>query len=303
MSASEVTNEVLLRRGRVAAVVDPSTAALCRVEDSGRPLMAARQPGVAYDDYRGAVCAPWPNRLGGGRYEFAGRWHQLPLNDTAHGAALHGLTEYGWWRIVHRDEFSVELTQDVRTEPGYPFDVEVTARYAVDEHGLQAQITARNLGAESAPYGSCPHPYLVAGPGMADDWRLELPARTRLEVSTATRLPVESVPVPGTPFDFRTSRSLAGAELDHAFTDVAHDAEGWCTARLWSTVGQGVELSWHGSARWVQVYTGDSMNGGPRAAVAIEPMDCPPDAFRSGQDLVHLAPGSTHRLQWRLRAL
>ena len=32
---------------------------------------------------RGQVLAPWPNRIEDGRYEFAGRSHQLPLTEPA----------------------------------------------------------------------------------------------------------------------------------------------------------------------------------------------------------------------------
>jgi aldose 1-epimerase len=36
--------------------------------------------------------------------------------------------------------------------------------------------------------------------------------------------------------------------------------------------------------------------------VAIEPMTCPPDAFRSGRDLIVLAPGQPWRASWGVRA-
>jgi aldose 1-epimerase len=54
----------------------------------------------------------------------------------------------------------------------------------------------------------------------------------------------------------------------------------------------------------VQVCTGDQ--AGPalnRRAIAIEPMTCPPDAFRSGDGLIRLAPGKTHSVSWRFAAL
>ena len=39
----------------------------------------------------------------------------------------------------------------------------------------------------------------------------------------------------------------------------------------------------------------------PPGGVAIEPMTCPPDAFRSGVDLIELAPGASWRGTWGLR--
>jgi aldose 1-epimerase len=34
------------------------------------------------------------------------------------------------------------------------------------------------------------------------------------------------------------------------------------------------------------------------ALLAIEPMTCPPNAFRSGTDLIVLQPGSSRSLAW-----
>ena len=51
---------------------------------------------------------------------------------------------------------------------------------------------------------------------------------------------------------------------------------------------------------WLQVFTGDSLPEPLRrtSGVAVEPMTCPPDAFRSGQDLVVLAPGQEFEGDW-----
>jgi aldose 1-epimerase len=38
-----------------------------------------------------------------------------------------------------------------------------------------------------------------------------------------------------------------------------------------------------------------------RKAVAVEPMTCPPDAFRTGVALIELDPGATWQGRWGLR--
>ena len=48
------------------------------------------------------------------------------------------------------------------------------------------------------------------------------------------------------------------------------------------------------------VYTGDTLDP-PRVVaggVAIEPMTCPPNAFRSGVDVIELEPGGSWRGRW-----
>ena len=55
---------------------------------------------------------------------------------------------------------------------------------------------------------------------------------------------------------------------------------------------------------WLQVFTGDALPEPLRrtSGVAVEPMTCPPDAFRSGQDLIVLAPGQEFEGLWGISA-
>ena len=56
---------------------------------------------------------------------------------------------------------------------------------------------------------------------------------------------------------------------------------------------------------YLMVYTADDVHDPERRrrAVAIEPMTCPPNAFRSGTDVVTLAPGETWHGEWGLTAI
>jgi len=51
------------------------------------------------------------------------------------------------------------------------------------------------------------------------------------------------------------------------------------------------------------VYTADQVDRPERRrrAIAIEPMTCPPDAFRIGTDLIELDPGAGWQGSWGLR--
>ena len=95
---------------------------------------------------------------------------------------------------------------------------------------------------------------------------------------------------------------LGGAELDTAFTDVTPDADGRWRVRLRHPGIGGAVTVWAdaGAYPWLQVFTGDSLPEPLRrtSGVAVEPMTCPPDAFRSGQDLVVLAPGQEFEGDW-----
>ena len=81
--------------------------------------------------------------------------------------------------------------------------------------------------------------------------------------------------------------------------------DGRALARLEDpTDGRFVELWVDGGFRYLMVYTADQVGDHQRRrrAVAIEPMTCPPDAFRTGTDLVELDPGESWQATWGLRA-
>jgi aldose 1-epimerase len=50
--------------------------------------------------------------------------------------------------------------------------------------------------------------------------------------------------------------------------------------------------------KYVQLFTGDDKPDIARRAIAVEPMTCPPNAFRSGTDVVRLEPGEAFEGRW-----
>jgi aldose 1-epimerase len=112
----------------------------------------------------------------------------------------------------------------------------------------------------------------------------------------------EILPVVGGNFDFRTSRSLSGHEIDGTFTELVRDDSGMATATLTDAQGASVELSVDRNFPYLQVFTGDTLEQGRRrTALAVEPMTCPPDALRSGKDVLVLEPGQRWAGSWRIR--
>ena len=46
------------------------------------------------------------------------------------------------------------------------------------------------------------------------------------------------------------------------------------------------------------VFTGDPLPDVNRRSLAVEPMTCPPNAFRTGDALIRLEPGQSHAGTW-----
>ncbi|MCX2180550.1 AAA family ATPase [Streptomyces sp. SKN60] len=291
-----------LVRGEQSAVVVQLGGTLREYVVNGRPLLDGFSAGSAITGGRGQLLVPWPNRVGDGRYRFDDRSLQLPLTEVEKSNAIHGLLRWTLWKPLARTDDSVLLDTTLCPQPGYPFLLDVRVEYRLGPDGLSTAVRATNTGTEPAPYGVGQHPYLTVGTDLVDSAVLTVPARYLLRTDDRG-LPVGREPVDGTPYDFRTARPIGELRLDTAFTGLDRLPDGPATVRLAHPSGQhGVDLRLGEGTRWVQVYTGDTLPEAAerRRAVAVEPMSCPPDAFRSGTDLTVLRPGETHVLRWGL---
>ncbi|HEY8702108.1 MAG TPA: aldose 1-epimerase family protein [Arthrobacter sp.] len=288
--------------GPYSAIVTERGGALRELRYQGRDLVVSFGPHGAIPDYRGVICAPWPNRLADGRYAYGGQEFHADINEPERGAALHGFVTGVMWRLLGRSGHSVTLGSRVEAGRAYPSGLEVAVTYSLSADGLRGEVRTVNTGRETAPYGICPHPYLVAGPSPLDEWTLELPAGEFMAVSADRLLPEAMHGVQGHEFDYRIARPLGPVRIDHAFTGILRDEDGLAAVRVLDPLGTGVELEWDGSWPWVQVHTADKPTGKDRLGLAVEPMTCPPDAFNSGTDLIHLRPGESHEAGWTIRA-
>ena len=280
---------LVLEHGAYAAEVVAVGAALRTLTHRGEHLVAGWPAGEICSDYRGWTLQPWPNRVGEGRYEFGGATHQLALNEAARGNALHGLAGWVHWEVHHPDATRAVLRHALVPQAGYPFALELEAGYHLTDAGLVVTLSATNTGDRPAPYGSGHHPYLTLD-RPADDIELTLPAATWCPMDDRG-LPGAPAPVEGTPYDFRAGRLVGDLVLDHPFGDLDGD-----TVRL-AAGDRAITLTLGEGCRWVHVFSCDSHDPA-RQALAVEPMSCPPDAFRSGTDLVVLEPGESHRLSY-----
>jgi aldose 1-epimerase len=251
-------------------------------------------------DGRGQVLAPWPNRLTDGSYRYGGRDCQAPINELGRNTAIHGLVRWLDWSPVAHEPTSITLSCAVRPQPGYEWQLALEVTYALDDTGLTVTFQAVNADTERAPFGVGFHPYLTLGTTSIDRLHLTVPATSFLDSSRPDGLP-EMSPVAATPMDFSEPRRIGPTQLDTCFGDLVHGDDQRAVARLADPDGRLV--LWVDDAfRYLMVYTGDGV-GQPdrrRKAIAIEPMTCPPDAFRSGTDLIELEPGESWRGMWGL---
>jgi aldose 1-epimerase len=239
---------------------------------------------------RGQVLMPWVNRLRDGAYSFDGHDQQLAISEPKTGTAIHGLVRWCSWRPLEVSPDRVRLGYRLMAQNGYPWTLDLAAEYAVDAGGLTVTLSATNLADSPAPFAAGMHPYLAIAAGRVDDVVLTVPADT-WQLVDERLLPAGTAPV-SWDHDFRAGRLIGSLELDFPYTDLVRGDDGLAVVHVESD-GGATELWLDGSFRWVQVFSGDTLERGARESLAVEPLTSPADAFNSGADLVVIDPGRT----------
>jgi len=288
--------------GDQRAVVVEVGGGLRTYSADGRELLDGYGADEMSGSGRGQVLIPWPNRIQDGSYEFEGRRHQLPIDDVPERDAIHGLVRWAGWGVGEREANRVVMEHTVHPQPGYPFSLALEVEYLLSEEGLRVRTTATNVGASPCPYGAGAHPYLSAGTATVDSAILRAPGRTVLQ-SDERGIPVGAAAAEDTEFDFRRPRPIGGTRLDNAFTDLERGEDGLARVELRDpSRGGGLTLWVDESYSYLMLFTGDPLPDVARRSLAIEPMTCPPNAFRSGEALIRLEPGASFTSAWGVRA-
>ncbi len=293
----------VIGHGHQRAVITEVGATLRSFTVEDRPVIDGFGPSEWSQGGRGQVLAPWPNRLADGRYTFEEVSAQAPLDEPSRRTAIHGLVRWMPWRMVGRAQNRVSMACELHPSPGYPFCLRLTIEYRLGRDGLTVVTDADNLGPTDLPFGLGFHPYLTVGTPSVDLVRLKVPSDHRL-MTDERGLPTGSCPVAGTEFDFNLGRLIGVTRLDTCFTALGRDPDGRARVDLDHPDGPGGATLWTDERfGYVMVYTGDTLAAEERrTAVAVEPMSCPPDALRSGTDLVVLPPGGRWTGSWGITA-
>jgi aldose 1-epimerase len=255
-----------IRHGNQRACVVEVGGGLRTYSVGDRHVLDGYTAGEMCQSARGQVLAPWPNRIEEGAYEFDGRQLQLPLTEPAARNAIHGLVRFMTWRVVEQETGRVLVELLLHPQPGYPFALLLRNDVRLGDEGLEVRTSAENVGETACPFGLGHHPYIAAPTGKVDDVAFRLPGR-ELQL-------------------------VGDAKLDDTFGDLERDGEGIARVQIDGTT------VWMDSAyRYVLLFSGDLPDVG-RRSLAVEPMTCPRNAFRTGEALIRLEPGDHFEGRW-----
>src|SRR5262249_5934673 len=152
------------------------------------------------------------------------------------------------------------------------------------------------------PYGAGQHPYLTVGTELVDTAQLRVPARRLLQTNRRQIPTGRLLKVAGSDWDFREFRPIGSLHLDTCYTELERGPDGLARVDLRDD-GSGVALTLWMDAHYpyAMIFSGDTLAPARRRkGLAVEPMTCPANAFRTGAHLPVLEPGRSFESRWGL---
>ena len=256
------------------------------------------------------ILFPFPNRMKHGRFTYAGREYQLPLNESTGLHAIHGFTPKTPWRVVDQsaDSEGATIVGEFRLSADrpdlaqcWPGDLGIRIEYLLAVDGLSVNATVTNHGSSASPFGLGFHPYFAcpnAPDASADEMLLDGPASALWEAVGA--FPTGRTLELPAGFDFRDCKPLGAVALDTLFE--ISPRSGIPMAALGHRTESGrLTVFVDDAFRKVLLFTPPH-----RKAVAIEPYTCTTDAANLAASGVEcgwreLAPGQFFRQSVRYR--
>lgn len=287
-----------LRHGEQEVVVTEVGGGLRSYTVGGRSVLDGYGIDEVPTGARGHTLIPWPNRIDGGRYRFAGTEHVLALTEPQRGNALHGLTRWANWVVAEHGEDHVVLRYTLHAQTGWPFVLDCALDYRLGESGLTVRTSVTNVGAQACPYATGAHPYLTVSTERIDVALVQVPGSVYYPTDDRG-IPTGREGVDGTRYDLRELTELGDRQIDVAYTDLRRDPDGRARVRLSAPGGRAVALWLSPAYGYVEIFTGDTLpESQRRGGLGVEPMTAAPNAFRTGDGLLTLQPGERHDAEW-----
>jgi aldose 1-epimerase len=260
---------------------------------------------------RFAIMAPFANRIADARYMFDGKSYDLqPGVEGAQRTSRHGFVRGEDFDIAaqHVDADGAHATFATSASrpgafDGYPFAIDLAVTYTLDASGLTLLVSMRNVGDTAAPCFFGWHPYFRVGDGDIDTWELQIPAKTLV------RTDADYIPLPGadayqslddapSALDFRLAKPIGATEINHAYADLLHDADGRARTSLCDPA-TGVRIHLWQERGVMLAFTADTVTRDVRRSVALEPMESMSNAFNRPDcaKAIRLEPGEERQFR------
>lgn len=245
------------------------------------------------------ILFPFPNRIAGATFDWAGRRYELPVSHPGDRHAIHGFVAKRPWTVFEQSGDSSVTGEFVlsRDAPEAPWPGDLRLRLHVELAATDLTITATvdNPDDHPVPFGLGYHPYFAPlGAASPDATTLAVAARAYWVLADLIPTGVVS------PLDSRNDLTapvvVGDRNLDDVLTDLAPfepGSDGLVERASLASQRARLSIRCDEQFRDMVVFT-----PGNRQSIAIEPYTCPTDAVHlqaSGRDVGWrtLDPGRT----------
>jgi len=264
--------------------------------------------------FRGAMLAPWANRIKNGTYIFDGHTHYLEINEPDRGNALHGLLYNKNMTILEdhatEDHAFLNLGYHFRGEPGYPFHLDLNITYMLSAEGFHLRASARNVqeNDRALPFYFGAHPYFLVNDVSKAEVIFDNCTRwSHIEMSPGAPRQGDLIPTgrvePAK--HFNTRHPIGGTKnkptyFDDEYVALSDSECPYITQHIHDTAsGNSFRLTQDNKFGFAQIFTG-SMEKWNISAIALEPQSAEADAFNNHHDLAVLSAGEEWEGSFRI---
>ena len=236
---------------------------------------------------------PWANRLGGLRYQAAGREVLLDpasslLHFTDDGLPIHGVP---WsrlsWQVTGEETNMLKAQLEWASDnllAVFPFPHRLEMAVTLHPRNLTVETTLIAGQSGSVPVSFGFHPYLRL-PGLPRaEWQIDVPAMRRLLLDTRQLPTGEETPFAG------LDASLGDRDFDDGFVVLEERPTFVVTGG-----GRRIALEFLEGYRYAQVYAPSGKD-----YLALEPMTAPTNALATGRGIRLVEPGEVFRATFRV---
>ena len=313
--ASVSGTQYLLERGPVRAELASLGAALRSLSVSGVTRAERVGTDVVAPMGCGLVLALWPNSGRDAVWIFDIEPQQFNVTEPALGIASHGPLRNTGYRSLERRYDAVTLDALIAPQHGWPFLLDTSVRYALDDDGITVTHAVTNPSGRPAPWAVGAHPYLRVGEVPSERLTVTVTGATRLELDDRLNPvavhAVGAVQLDADPkgadragavgVDLRAGWPAAGLILNTAYGELANRSSRADVA--WLVAPDRTTLWAESAFGWIQAYTPADFprQDGRGFAIALESTTAPPDALDSRTDLIWHEPGQRWEASWGIR--
>lgn len=227
---ADARHAILLDNGKLRVAIAPDEGAnllALSVRQGGRwldvaPNCLGEKPAMKSCSW---MMLPYSNRIENGAFTFEGKSYQLK---NPKGHAIHGDTMSRPWKVGRLEKNSLRCSLHSADFPDFnwPWSVEFTAEFALEEDALVQRISIRNRGTTTMPAGFGWHPYYLRTLTKTDEPVLLQMNCAGIYPDTNGNCIPAGPPVPPTPeFEFIKPRAIpTDRKFDHCFS--GYDGKG-----------------------------------------------------------------------------